>query len=75
MLVEFSSGDLVIRRARWSIDSSQIGVIISVNDTTSLVLWSSNLKIILTWHFNNALLHINEHNINSIKDRCDRYTQ
>lgn len=60
-------GSLVIRKARWGINSRILGIVMHLDELEAVVLWSGNCEI--KHHLINALQEINDMIIEDIKKR------
>jgi hypothetical protein len=60
-------GSLVIRKARWGINSRILGIVMRLDELEAVVLWSGNCQI--KRHLINALQEINDTMIEDIKKR------
>ena len=58
-------GSLVIRKARWGINSRILGIVMRLDELEAVVLWSGNCQI--KRHLINALQEINDTLIEDIK--------
>lgn len=65
-------GDLVVRKQRWSIDASLIGIVIGEENGSWLVLWTlSDKRNEFKWHLGDALLVIDALNVPEVSERGD----
>lgn len=63
-------GDMVVRRSRWGLDSSLVGLVLGrVHSDKWAIMWMLDRHVSFSVHLGDALTVVNTENIDSLKSR------